>query len=484
MIDDDFRSLNHKDYIGCFCELHVEATNKILAKTLDSSMLLQGVYNDKTIRGAWMHANFEGQKHVASLIGSAIHKVNRNIQVGLMNSGEENHSIQGRDMDLLIACFANGNKKISRPMGGAYFDSLHLPLIGTLQSMALSISILTDTEIVSEIENWPHTRMTKSISQTYTQMKLHALAGAAKLSLNIFDYMATPYNQERLFIDLLKNKKSVIEKIIAERKGKKQIGVGLLWDQAVSLHTEKNLMPERMIDTLLPSMGIVTTFHEGKINFLMGSVSKSMADVDIKRLLSKNLFLDSDAVLDLLSRGYSEYLGITLDGYINTHSMERINDTKYAGIFTDNLVPTNYLREVNDDRKLPKLINQKSTVEVTSLLDLEQNYYSPGITLFKNNLGGMICNMVSPISLWAYAYRSRAFIFREIVKDMDTSSNFVIENSINTAPFLFEDKNSSVFALLNSGLDEELCFVPYLNKEVRLNPLELKIYMNKEEYNE
>ena len=96
--------------------------------------------------------------------------------------------------------------------------------------MALSISQLSeDVEIVSEVENWPHTRYTKSLRITALQMKLHALAGADKISMNVFDFMGTPYHQEMEMVKLIRDNKKEITEIQDLRKGKKQQGVGLLW---------------------------------------------------------------------------------------------------------------------------------------------------------------------------------------------------------------------------------------------------------------
>lgn len=116
--------------------------------------------------------------------------------------------------------------------------------------MALSISQLSeDVEIVSEVENWPHTRYTKSLRITALQMKLHALAGADKISMNVFDFMGTPYHQEMEMVKLIRDNKKEITEIQDLRKGKKQQGVGLLWypGQVEKLPREKGTLDDLII---------------------------------------------------------------------------------------------------------------------------------------------------------------------------------------------------------------------------------------------
>jgi hypothetical protein len=224
-IDDDFRSLNHSCKYGCFCPTHAKAVSVELGQELTGEEIRELIVKDddygKEVRKIWMQINYKGQKKAAARMEQAVHSIDAKIRVGLMNSGEKAHALQGRNMNELLHVFAGHNQPLSRPLGGAYKDCLHEELIDIHQGMALSISQLSeDVEIVSEVENWPHTRYTKSLRITALQMKLHALAGADKISMNVFDFMGTPYHQEMEMVKLIRDNKKEITEIQDLRKGK------------------------------------------------------------------------------------------------------------------------------------------------------------------------------------------------------------------------------------------------------------------------
>lgn len=55
-----------------------------------------------------MRVNFAAQLRAAKAVERAVHAVSPKTQVGLMNSGEPAHSVQGRDMDALLRAFSGG----------------------------------------------------------------------------------------------------------------------------------------------------------------------------------------------------------------------------------------------------------------------------------------------------------------------------------------------------------------------------------------
>ncbi|NJD04516.1 MAG: hypothetical protein FIA99_18420 [Ruminiclostridium sp.] len=146
-IDDDFRSLNHTAMFGCFCPIHVAETSKVCGMELTAESLLKhvcgGSGSDMKVKEAWMKVNFEGQLAAARKMRIATEKVSPLTRIGLMNSGENAHSVQGRDMDRLLREFSgDGRKPLSRPAGGGYRDAIHGEMFGLHQTMALSVSVL------------------------------------------------------------------------------------------------------------------------------------------------------------------------------------------------------------------------------------------------------------------------------------------------------------------------------------------------------
>ena len=197
MLDDDFRSLNHTASYGCFCETHARLVSRELGYDVTPLRLRDaacGLGPDAgEVKAAWMRVNFAAQLRAAKAVERAVHAVSPETQVGLMNSGEPAHSVQGRDMDALLRAFSGGGQCLSRPLGGAYSDALHTDAVEMLTGMSLSMAAVhSSTFWASEVENYPNTPYTKSAAVTQLQMQLHALAGADGLTLNLHDYLATP----------------------------------------------------------------------------------------------------------------------------------------------------------------------------------------------------------------------------------------------------------------------------------------------------
>ena len=63
-------------------------------------------------------------------------------RLGLMNSGEPSHALQGRDMQRLLREFSGPKRRpVSRPVGGCYAEALQEEIWIMPQFMALSMSV-------------------------------------------------------------------------------------------------------------------------------------------------------------------------------------------------------------------------------------------------------------------------------------------------------------------------------------------------------
>lgn len=466
LVDDDFRSLNHSGYLGCFCPLHVEQTARECGIPLTAQSLRDHVLGnseeDKRVRAAWRRVNFAGQIKAAQGIERAIHAVDPSIRVGLMNSGEPAHSIQGRDMMRLLKTFAGGHRPLSRPLGGAYADCLHGELVEIHHGMALSMAQLEDVEVLSEVENWPHTRYTKSVRVTGLQMKLHTLAGADGVSMNIFDFMGTPYSQEPGFCELIRRIRPELERIEALRRGKAAAGVGMLWHpncaqtQENPTHTAADLIPHREADALFTLLGVPVAFRPQPVNFLTGSVAACLSDPELLTLLRGGLILDASGFACLTSRGFGRYLGCRSDKTLEQVSAERLTDREFCGEFTGNLLPTDWLRLGLCNIHLPLLTPQAGARPLTEILDVDYQPLGCGACVYENALGGRVAVLAEQIAAWTFAHRSRAFLLRQIVRFLQHGQGaFSLRDGVNVAPFYYEDEREGLLALLNTGLDPE-----------------------------
>ncbi|MDO5399425.1 MAG: hypothetical protein Q4F17_00400 [Eubacteriales bacterium] len=465
MIDDDFRSLNHTAAVGCFCPLHARLVSEVLGETVSQRALLDAVLGIgdrcQAIREAWMNVNFSAQLHAAQKIEAAVHAVSPETQVGLMNSGEPAHSLQGRDMTALLLAFAGQEPCLSRPLGGAYSDGLHLDIVGMHQGMALSMSAVTrDTFWVSEVENYPNSPYTKSAAMTRLQMQLHALAGADALSLNLYDYLATPLPLQDRWTRALCQAAPSVETIARLRRGKTLRGVGLPWQpdaalhQSIPAHRPDQLLPERPLDRILPLLGIPVQFSPGETNVLLGDSVLSYTRDELTAFLKGGLILDGLAARHLQDLGLGQLLGCTVGSGVSGPCVEQLAtpDGPWAGT----LLPTDWEALRRDGRFIYRLHPSPEAMELSRLLDQDKGYLSPGMVLSRNSLGGTVCVMAAPVRALGWLTPGRRALMGFLLQKMPGCADLPIVEGVNLASFYYEAPGGDgLLAIVNCGLDPE-----------------------------
>ena len=499
MIDDDFRSLNHTAQFGCFCDLHLKALKVELQVQDDFSAedlldsLLGHSSDELEVKQAWQKVNFEFQLSAARKIEAAIHSVDPMVEIGLMNSGEEAHSLQGRDMSVLLQAFAGeGRKALSRPAGGVYADGVHNQIINMHQTPALSYhASKVETTWVSEVENWPHSRYIKSLAITRLQLLMHVLFGADALTLNLYDYLATPHSLESGWGDMLKNMKPQLKMLQELRKGKNLKGISLPWKAEYAslkynrMHRLQDLFPQRPLDLLLPQMGIPTQFEPSNINILLGDEILAYSAQELEVYLSKGLLIDNRAAKHLIAMGFEQDLGIRFSEQLKVPCVERLSDLQFSGDYHQCDLPTNWFRTELQGDTIDVMELTSNAKAIAHFVDQDNRLISPSLVLFENERGGRIAIMAQTVQELAFLHRGKSIQMQAIFKWMNpTFETFFIHDTPNVAPFVYEDTTSGLFILVNAGLDEEHVEVPAHfqhvfgtdTKSKTLKPLAFEVY--------
>ncbi len=474
MLDDDFRSLNHTDPVGCFCDNHVRLTSQELGYPITRQQLRDACLGlgdqHMQIKQAWMRVNFRFQLQAAQAIEKAVHRVSPQTQVGLMNSGESAHSLQGRDMPRLLQTLAGENRQcLSRPLGGAYSDGLHREIVQMVTGMSLSMAIMEqDTHWVSEVENYPHSLYNKSIAITALQMYLHTLAGADSISLNLYDYLATPMPLQPEYESLLNRVDPLIQTISRLRQGTVMTGVGLPWFADSAAHTVNRshsipgMFPDRSLDSILPLLGIPVRFGKAKTNFLTGDQVLCCTRQELEDFLSGGLVLDNIAAEHLWRMGYGDLIGCACDGTITEPCTEQLSCPEYVGCWNGTLLCVDWPTARRQGAWISRLIPGPAAQELTRLLDEEKRYLGPGMLRFSNRLGGDICVMAAPVSELGWISKGRSVLMRSLLSRMpqETPLPFV-GGDMNLAPFYYRSGEGwGLLGIVNCGLDPAAAVLP------------------------
>ena len=417
-----------------------------------------------------MRVNFRFQLQAAQAIEKAVHRVSPQTQVGLMNSGESAHSLQGRDMPRLLQTLAGENRQcLSRPLGGAYSDGLHREIVQMVTGMSLSMAIMEhDTHWVSEVENYPHSLYNKSIAITALQMYLHTLAGADSISLNLYDYLATPMPLQPEYESLLNRVDPLIQTISRLRQGTVMTGVGLPWFADSAAHTVNRshsipgMFPDRSLDSILPLLGIPVRFGKAKTNFLTGDQVLCCTRQELEEFLSGGLILDNIAAEHLCSMGYGDLIGCTCDGRITQPCTEQLCCPEYAGAWNETLMCVDWPSARRQGAWISHLTQDPAAQELTRLLDEEKRYLGPGMIRFSNRLGGDICVMAAPVSDLGWISKGRSVLMRNLLRTMpqETPLPFV-GGDMNLAPFYYRSREGrALLGIVNCGPDPAAAVLP------------------------
>ena len=464
-VDDDFRSLNHGSLLGCFCPIHVKKTAERLERPVSAEDIRQALREESEealrIRTAWMEANYEGQEQAAGKIERAVHEEDPSVSIGLMSSDELRHSLQGRPIGRLLGVFAGeGRTTLYRPTGAIYGDAMHKAVFEGHQRMALTMGeIHTPFLTYSELELFPHSRYNCSRRFSEIMLRTQILAGADDITLNLYDYLGNPVEQEPVWEEMLKENRKPLEHLQELRRGKKLKGFGLPYRMTESRYrTQKNgsaaeLYPDRSLDLLLPAMGIPVQFTEGEGNAVIGEAIRCYSDEELQRFLSKGFLTDARGAQILTERGFGEYLGCrVLPAQEKIPAAEEI--LSLAGEFTGDLIPTRWNRFSRQERFL--LEPENGAEEITRLLDLENRRIGAGTVLFHNSLGGRVAvSAVRPV--WdAWAYRPKACLVRSILLWLAPSAlPLFIPDCPDLGPIYYENDETGegLLAVLNGSLD-------------------------------
>lgn len=467
MIDDDFRSLNHMVTTGCFCPTHAARAAEALGREpMSSAELLAAILADTDdaleVKAAWQDVTFTAQLDAARAIERAVHAVDAAVDVGLMNSGEPAHSLQGRDMAQLLAAFAGpGRATLSRPAGGAYSDGLHAQIVEMHQISALSRHAAGGTGVwVSEVENWPHTRYLKSVAITRLQLALHALWGADEITLNLYDYLGTPFRLEPDWAELLIAQRPELARIQAARRGRRLTGVGLPWRPDTARHlrnrtgTVGDLLPRRPLDTLLPLLGVPVQFEVGAVNVLLGDDALAWPEEDLARMLAGGLLIDDLAAEHLARRGWGEVLGGRITGRVEGPVVERLTDPEFAGDYLGCDLPTDWAGVGRRGEWISRWRQDPGARVVSTFVDDHDEEVGPALTCATNALGGRVAVLAQRVQEVGWAHRGRAVQIQAVLTWLagPAGPGPMVAQGPNVAPFVYAGPDLLV-ALVNTGLD-------------------------------
>lgn len=470
-LDDDFRSVNHNQgKTGCFCHLHVQATQKRCGLPLTATSLLAHLggnsEEDVRVRNAWMDVNYESQLAFGRKLERAVHAVCPETELGLMCCGDSGSCLQGRDLPELLRVFAGkGRRPIARPAGGAYSDTLLSGVngmyLGTARYLANSDK---DLFAVSEVDSYPRTVMCKSVRQTDMHLQLHALTGCQQATLNLFDHFETPFSYCQEYADMLRNRRALYDTVQSFREGRVPRGVCVPWKWSVSRTIENRagnvngLYPYSTLadpSDMLARCGLPMGFADTKVAFLDGDMVNAMSREEIACWLKKAVFIDKFAAKRLCELGFEQEIGLSNPKYYEEGCYERFDVPGFDGGCPGQYVAA-YGRNVQDERNRPLLFDKApGAMAASHLIGLDKQPFDGASWLYENAQGGRVCVFAAaivPDRNWLY--KCRAGQVRALLKWLLRGEDTFAAAPYNIMPVVLEGESDYIVALVNSSLDD------------------------------
>ena len=411
-LETDLRHFGHSPNVefGCFCEEHLRRFSEraglsrtVSREELRAALLQPG--EPHPWRKLWLEMQGEETNDVVEMLTRTVHAVSPETRLGLMPSAPRAHTTEGRDWKgLRLALNENGTRPyLSRPHMGTYMEITPLNLYNTADCIILTRKLLPNSEReLASLENFPYSRVTRSLTSTGAELLLAAVAGSDGVVMGLFDAFGNPMEAPKQVGAMLREMKPRLIAISQMRRSPGRdsgINVAFSPDYGKSCHIHEPTTLFQMVSdgvaatTLLGVLGVSWIYDDtAAITILTGQTARALPDALILKYLAKGLWLDAAAAVILQERGFGEDIGVARF----SRPMEPSDLRNAAGEeFLPATTPPRY-----DSLFVPNFARKRSPITLLTPAEGAQ-MFSRAVdndgrplgctgTLFRNRLGGRV----------------------------------------------------------------------------------------------
>ncbi|MFJ5289271.1 hypothetical protein [Streptomyces sp. NPDC088348] len=406
-LEDDFRYHNHAPlpWGGGFEPLMLERLASLAGGPVTREQVVAAVTAPgpahpwrAQLQQVWRTAQLE----VAAMVAQAVEKHSGGrSRLGLMSSGPDAHSVEGRDWTALFDALAIDGEAVHRPHFAPYSDAPGRALSSSVWLLELQRALRPPfVRSEPEIENWPHTSWSKSDTQTWSEMVTAQLSGADALFLNLHPMHSGHARRHPRIAGLLRRSRPALD-LVAERAAGElgTCGVQLpVRPQASALTRTRqsghldDLEPDTnsAADFLL-RYGVPVTAQDSPVRVLFGRQAWAFDDAEVRHLLAGGLLLDGTAAHVLSERGFSDLLGVTADETVGREEPAAPGPYAYEHLSPAGLCDVEDVHlSVNVQPALARLRPAVGTEVWTTVRTPDGRSWGAGRCLHTNDLGGRV----------------------------------------------------------------------------------------------
>ena len=486
-VDDDARMQHFPNLeFVCFCphcisifnqKYGTNFTRESLAKKLNSK-------EGKEYREKWVSQNVETVKNLFSLIEKAVHTVDGSIELGFMHTASSmgttwwwtNYSGFAFDQWLSALKATRG-----RPGGGYYEDSVPSRFIRKVLECARQKAAYPKLvkDIQYELESFPHQgRLTKSVHMLVIEGTTSIVNGHNGITFSILRQEEGSLEEYNDYMRAIREFKPLWKAIDDFAGAYRNAGFypavsPLFWAKREVENGDWFELPTGHNDSsmfyVLNEIGIPFTMDENNACgvILSGNMPQGFTKEELKKMLTKGVFLDGKALECMWDVGLGEYCGVSIKKLYTNGVFEQ---------FTSDVLNDKYSKERRNSRggrelyglvnipAFPPIIFEGYSLEplnervrvLSELISATEENLGPTFTVFENSLGGRVA--VHGYSPWINirSASKRAQIIRACDWVSKERMPVKIDKCIKVIPFIKEsdDKEQFLLMLLNASLDE------------------------------
>jgi hypothetical protein len=329
-LEDDFRLHNHEPLSdgGCFCEKHMALYQAYLHEDVSreemvAKMLSNGEEAAK-YRRAYQAVNEQVMKETAKAIASRLH--HQDVSVSLMTGDPRYESLEGRDLRGILTSLKTQKTPYHRIHLPGYREMAPQNFIRDFGSNSLREAFLSGSAfpVVPEVENVPHSVLSKSATYSLFQTTAGLMLGSVGVAFSIFDFLGNGVLCPETYEKLLREKKPFFSEVASLSLTPESMkGVQLLVQRDTCVY--RDLSQHTCLNEIIPDdsefssffmgMGIPFAYTENKAiesSFVAvgGDTLRSLSKEEIRALFAKNhVLLDGRSVEILQEKGLLGLLG-------------------------------------------------------------------------------------------------------------------------------------------------------------------------------
>lgn len=446
-IEDDWRLHNHgveMGYGGCFCDV---CRNKFATRAgVDPAAASRAAILEKVLqpgpphpwRQHWLDLAREALLQPAEHLAAALRAARPALQIGLMSSIPDVHSVEGRDWNKLMATWSGPHEFLIRPHMPPYTET---PPMTTWPSFTRHTIANLDrpTTIYPELENSPRCgQYSGSHAYTAWEMSNAILLGSRGITLNHFDNTGMNTWYDRGLASDIARRRPVYDTLmplhLTDRRAR---GVKVLFAPDIARHRHAT-HPTSLNGLVNESLGFSGLFYVLGISH---SFTKTIADdphavyavsdqtlrafddAQLRRLLAGAVILDLPSVQILLERGFGPDIGV------QSAATATLNETGYSleelapdflGPLEGGVVPRMCAQRIADPIGVLQFAPTARILSMLKQADLSDCF--PGAGLFRNARGGRILSLCYPLGkaqfYMAYFNRLRQHFWTRLLMEL------------------------------------------------------------------